>query len=70
MALFNFKNIKIAGMAVAVPSNVKTSDSFKDKFGDKEVEKFKAMTGVKQSHLTSEHQTASDLGYAAAKNML
>lgn len=57
-------------MAVAVPSNVKSADSFKDKFGDEEVEKFKTMTGVKQSHLTSEHQTASDLGYAAAKNML
>ncbi len=70
MAFFNFKNIRIAGVACAVPSKVVTSDSYKPLFGDEEVEKFKEMTGVISSHRTSEHQTASDLGYRAASELL
>ena len=70
MAFFNFKNIKVGGIACAVPSNEVKTESYKPLFGDEEVEKFMEMTGVRASHRTSEHQTCSDLGYRAAKELL
>ncbi len=70
MAFFNFKNIKVAGIACAVPKNKVLTESYKPLFGDEEVEKFIEMTGVRSSHRTSEHQTTSDLGYYAAKRLL
>lgn len=70
MAFFNFKNIRVAGVACAVPSNEVKTDSWKPRFGDEEVEKFMAMTGVRASHRTSEHQTCSDLGFRAAQELL
>lgn len=70
MAFFNFKNIRVAGVACAVPSNEVKTESWKPRFGDEEVEKFMAMTGVRASHRTSEHQTCSDLGFRAAQELL
>ena len=70
MAFFEFKNIKVAGVACAVPKNEIKTESYKPIFGDEEVEKFMAMTGVKASHRTQEHQTCSDLGYRAARELL
>ncbi len=70
MAFFSFNDINVAGIACAVPSNEITSDSFKEQFGEEEVEKFKSMTGVCASRRTSEHQTASDLGVKAASELL
>ncbi|MCH5213850.1 MAG: ketoacyl-ACP synthase III [Muribaculaceae bacterium] len=70
MAFFGFNNIKVGGIACAVPSNKVSTDSYKPIFGEEEVEKFIKMTGVKSSHRTSEHQTCSDLGYRAAKELL
>lgn len=70
MAFFHFDNIRIAGIACAVPGNEVTSDSYKPIFGDEEVEKFKAMTGVCASRRTSGHQTASDLGVRAASELM
>ncbi len=70
MAFFHFNNISVAGIACAVPSNEVTSDSYKTQFGDEEVEKFKAMTGVCASRRTSEHQTTSDLAVKAASELL
>ena len=70
MAFFNFNNIRVAGVACAVPSNEVKTESWKPRFGDEEVEKFMAMTGVRASHRTSEHQTCSDLGFRAAQELL
>lgn len=70
MAYFHFNNIGVAGIACAVPSNEVASDSYKKQFGEEEVEKFKAMTGVCASRRTSEHQTASDLAVRAASELL
>lgn len=70
MAFFNFKNIKVSGVACAVPKNKVLTESYKPLFGDEEVEKFIEMTGVISSHRTSEYQTASDLGYYAAMRLL
>lgn len=70
MALFKFNNIKIAGIACAVPKNIVSPDSFKDIFGEEEVNKFMEMTGVRETRRTSEHQTCSDLGFTAANELL
>ena len=70
MAFFQFDNLEVAGIACAVPSNEVTSDSYKPQFGDEEVEKFKAMTGVCASRRTAEHQTVSDLAVRAASELL
>lgn len=70
MAFFNFKNIRVGGVACAVPTQEVKTESYKSLFGDEEVEKFMAMTGVKASHRTTDHQTASDLGFRAAKELM
>lgn len=70
MAFFQFKNIKVAGVACAIPANEVKTETYKSLFGDEEVEKFMAMTGVRASHRTMEHQTCSDLGFRAAQELL
>jgi 3-oxoacyl-[acyl-carrier-protein] synthase III len=70
MPVFKFNNIRIAGLACAVPKNIVRTESFKGLFGEEEVDKFMLMTGVTETRRTSEHQTASDLGYSAANALL
>ena len=70
MAFFEYNHIKVAGIACAVPKNEVKTETYKPVFGDEEVDKFMAMTGVKASRRTLEHQTCSDLGYRAAKELL
>lgn len=70
MAFFKFKNIKISCVASAVPTQVVTGEDFYERFGEEAVKKFQESTGVKQFRKTKEHQTASDLCYAAAENII
>ena len=70
MAVFQFKNIKVSGISCVIPKNIVQTESFKDRFGAEEVDKFTQMTGISQTRWTSEKQTASDLGTAAAKRLL
>lgn len=70
MPLFQFRNIRITGMACAVPKNVVRPEDFKYLFGEEEVTKFMTMTGIIETRRTSKYQTASDLGYTAANAIL
>lgn len=70
MAFFKFNNIRVAGIACAVPANEVKTESYKPLFGEEEVEKFMDMTGVRASRRTLEHQTCSDLGFRAASELL
>lgn len=70
MPTFNFSNIRISGLAAAVPKNIVKTESYKDRFGSEEVDKFMTMTGIVQTHRTTEFQTASDLAYTAADRLL
>ena len=70
MAFFKFNNIRVAGVACAVPKNEVKTETYKSLFGDEEVEKFMEMTGVRSSHRTLDHQTCSDLGFRAASELL
>ena len=67
---FSFNNIKIAGVASAVPTRVVRSSDYNEKYGTEAVQKFVEMTGIKEHRATFEHQTASDLGFAAAEKLL
>lgn len=70
MPIFQFNNIKISGIASVVPKNVIPTESYKNIFGEEEVNKFMLMTGVHETRRTAKHQTASDLGYTAATMLL
>lgn len=70
MPYFKFHNIKISAISAAVPKNEIKSDEYVERFGEESVNKFKEGTGVLSAHKTREHQTASDLAYAAAENLL
>ena len=70
MAVFTFNNIKIGGIAAAVPSNIEKTTKYNDLFGEQEVKKFMDQTGIYETRRTSKHQTCSDLGYVAAKKIL
>lgn len=60
---------KISAVAVCTPSNkIQVSDFYKD-FGQELVDRFSEMAGVKQIFHTSPEQTASDLGYIAAREI-
>ncbi len=70
MAFFEFRNIKISGVAAAVPTKVVEVDSFADRFGKDYVDKFIESTGIHQFHQSLEHQTASDFCFVAAEKII
>jgi len=70
MAKFHFDNICIDGIACAVPAWKLSVTSFYDSFGEKVVDDFIKMTGVKEVYRAIEEQTASDLCFIAAEKLL
>ncbi|HLN95914.1 MAG TPA: ketoacyl-ACP synthase III [Flavobacterium sp.] len=69
MVLGNFKDIRVAGVSVAVPSKRYGVENYHDAFGADVVAKFTEMTGVASVCRAVPEQTASDLGYEAAHNL-
>jgi len=65
-----FHNVKIAGIACAVPNHKVMTDSYKDRFGDAAVERFKQATGVEGRFISTGNQTASDLCFVAAEKLM
>lgn len=70
MPFFNFDNIKISAISSAVPTMVVKSTDFNDIFGEDFVKKFISSTCIKEYRVTHKYQTAADLGYAAAEDIL
>ena len=70
MAVFALKNIAIRGVSCAVPNHKVENTEYYDKFGKEAVDNVIKMTGVQSSYRTPEEQTASDLCYVAAKNLI
>ena len=66
----DYKGLRISGLACCVPENKKKTDEYNERFGEDKVEKFINMTGVLEKHDALEKQTASDLAYVAARDML
>jgi 3-oxoacyl-[acyl-carrier-protein] synthase III len=70
MLFSEFKNLEIEGMAVALPVTQQPLTSFNDVFGEKSVSQISEMTGVKSFYRALPEQTASDLGFEAAKKII
>ncbi len=70
MILSAFQNMQITGMSVAVPEKQIPVESFNQVFGEEAVSGFSEMTGVKALYRAVPEQTASDLGYEAARNLI
>lgn len=56
-------------MSVALPTTKKPVTDFNEVFGEDVVRKFSDMTGVKSYHRANMNQTASDLGFEAARKI-
>lgn len=70
MAGYIYDDVKITGIACALPTkNVKT-DEYEKYFGKKVIDDFKKTTGIESRFLLNGKQTASDLCYVAAKELL
>ncbi|MCH5265256.1 MAG: hypothetical protein J1F02_05105 [Lachnospiraceae bacterium] len=65
-----FDNVKIQGMAAAVPGYVEENKSFESVLGARRTKKQSKLTGVFKRHISGPHQRTSDLCYAAAVRLL
>lgn len=70
MAKFSLEGIAIRGISCAVPSQKVENTEYYDKYGKEYVDDFIATTGIKSTHRAHEKQTASDLCFVAAENLI
>ena len=70
MPLGVFSNVRIKGIACAVPDYVVKTETYYEQFGMETVEKFIKMTGIRSRHIAIGEQCTSDLCYAAAEKLL
>ena len=69
MTIKTIEGIKIAAVSVALPTQKIEVTSYTDIFGEEVVQKFIETTGVESVCRSLPEQTASDLGFEAAKNL-
>ena len=67
---YNVPGIRIAGIATAVPTRSVPLSAFADRFEKDYIEKFSASSAIQQIRCAAPGQTASDLCFAAAENLL
>ncbi|MFT7251308.1 MAG: 3-oxoacyl-[acyl-carrier-protein] synthase-3 [Flavobacterium sp.] len=70
MALNTIKNIKISGVSVAIPTQKIPVTFYNETFGEDTIQKFIKTTGVESVCRAIPQQTASDLGFEAAANLI
>lgn len=70
MTLFKSQGIGISGMASSVPVKRAGREEHLKHFDPAIVGKVTDKTGIKEIRISSEHQTASDLGFSAADHLL
>lgn len=64
------RGVQIAGISCAVPTTRQSTDDYREAFGKRTVDGFQKMVGVKERRLTAKGQTASDLAFAAARDLI
>lgn len=69
LLMSEFTSLEITGVSVALPTKQQPISYFNQFFGEASVNQISDMTGVKSFHRAIPEQTASDLGYEAAKNL-
>jgi 3-oxoacyl-[acyl-carrier-protein] synthase III len=70
MLLTKFVNIGIAGISVAAPNQLIPVEAFNERFGEETVSNVSSVTGIKSFYRTTHNQTASDLGFEAAQDLI
>lgn len=65
-----FKNISISGISTVVPKNVLNLETLSSVYGQEDVRKIIATTGIKKVRIADEETTASDLCYQAAHHLI
>lgn len=65
-----FHNVRISGMACAVPDNKVITNFYTKHFGVETVERFKKATGIQARYISDGTQTISDLCYVAADSLM
>ena len=65
-----FHNIKISGIACAVPDNKVMTESYKNYFGEDVIKRFKDATGIESRYISNGTQTVSDLSFVAAEALM
>lgn len=70
MIISEYKNITIGGLACCVPKQTVKTMEYAERFGQDKVKKFIKMTGVRETHRSVDKQTASDLAFIAADELL
>lgn len=65
-----FKNISISGISTVVPKNVLNLESLSSIYGQEDVRKIIATTGIKEVRIADNETTASDLCYQAAQYLI
>lgn len=65
-----FKNVKLSGMACALPGKKMNTDDYIDYYGKESVEQFKKTTGIESRYISNGKQTSSDLCYVAARELM
>lgn len=70
MAGCTFNNVTISGIACALPSKKVYTDDYIEHFGLDSIEQFKKTTGIVSRYLSNGRQTASDLCYVAARELM
>lgn len=69
MARWEIKNVRMAGVSMAVPKNIVRTEDF-DFFSPEEAETFNHTVGIRQRHIAPDDICASDLCFAAAEKLL
>lgn len=69
MARWNIKNVRIAGVSMAVPRNTLKTGDF-DLFSEEEAEVFDNTVGIKSRHIAPDGMCASDMCHAAAIKLM
>mgnify|MGYP001128769445 CR=1 FL=1 len=65
-----FSGVKIEAISACVPKKRKRTEDFSDLLDPKEIRKFNRTTGISERRYVTGDVTATDLGYAAATNLL
>lgn len=70
MIISKFSNITIEGISCTIPTKHVNVRDFTPKFGEKNINNFIKMTGVEKFYKSDESQTASDLAFIAAQDII
>lgn len=65
-----YDNVVITGISCALPSKKVYTDDYIQHFGEEKIEQFKKTVGIEVRYLSNGKQTASDLCYVAARELL